>query len=432
MDLHTLQTFRHEITGCCGHANDAMFNMVDALLTEDRARSFPEWSQSPWFERRWPSLDEALDDGEIDPQRLYEVFPHVAPSRLWEKIRWVGIDGSRIARPRSHTSTNCSAQHLHHLPECQKPVTSGWPFTTAVVLPVTPRSWTSALSQQRVTTQAPVAQVALAQMKPLVPFLSASPIVVLDRSSDSIWFWYPCRSLPHRGNVIRVKSHRRFSRPAPLPSGKRGSPRKDGDTRRTDAEATHAHPGGQWEGTDEKERPVRLNWWKHLHVTNARSLDLTVIRVERPHASATERDPQVRWFVWIGDPEINLVSLGLGSVLRFRHEHGSRFQKQSLLWDQPRLRTPKQFERWTHLLALAHHHLVLARDLVEPVGKQTPTGAPATGASRDGHILATVGYACPSPATAREIARAGKRDHDGESLALFGHQKDAQTAHFAL
>lgn len=70
--------------------------------------------------------------------------------------------------------------------------------------------------------------------------------------------------------------------------------------------------------------------------------------------------------IWIGDLEVDLVSIGLGYVLRFSHEYGYRFQKQSLLWDQPRLRTPEQFERWTHLVAIAHNHLVLARDLVEP------------------------------------------------------------------
>src|SRR5258708_5249433 len=98
----------------------------------------------------------------------------------------------------------------------------------------------------------------------------------------------------------------------------------------TETTATHANPDGQWEGTDDQERPVRLSWWKHLHVKDARYLDLTVIRVERPHASNTERDPRVSWFVWIGDPEVDLVSLGLGYVLRFSHEHGYRFQKQSL------------------------------------------------------------------------------------------------------
>ena len=35
-----------------------------------------------------------------------------------------------------------------------------------------------------------------------------------------------------------------------------------------------------------------------------------------------------------------------------------------LLWDEPRLRTPAQTERWTQIVACAHNQLVLARPLV--------------------------------------------------------------------
>ncbi len=35
---------------------DAPFNTVDALMAETAAKSFPEVSQSLWFERKWPSL----------------------------------------------------------------------------------------------------------------------------------------------------------------------------------------------------------------------------------------------------------------------------------------------------------------------------------------------------------------------------------------
>ncbi|MGH2478216.1 MAG: NF041680 family putative transposase [Ktedonobacteraceae bacterium] len=367
MDCTTMKTFRHEIYGCFGPAKDAMFNTVDALLTEDRARSFPELSLSASFERRWPSLYEGLEDGAIDQSRLCEVFARFLPPTMRESTLWVGIDVSGIARPRSRTSADRSAQHVHNLPECKKPVTYGWQFSTVVALPPTPSSWVYALCEQRVTTETTPAQVALEQMKHLLPLLPKETISVLDRGYDSTWFWCQCSTLGHKGTLIRLKSNRCFYRPAPPKTGKRGGPRKDGDKLRPDTLATHANPDGAWEGTDDQERPVHLRWWKHLHVKDARYLELTVICVVRPCASNSERDPRISWFVWIGDPEADLVSVGLGYVLRFSHEHGYRFQKQSLLWDQPRLHTPEQFERWTHLVAIAHNHLVLAKDLVEPV-----------------------------------------------------------------
>ena len=69
MNLTTLQAFRHAIYECFERAGDALFNTIDALLTEDQARSFPELSLSPSFPRRWPSLYEAFEDGRIDEAR---------------------------------------------------------------------------------------------------------------------------------------------------------------------------------------------------------------------------------------------------------------------------------------------------------------------------------------------------------------------------
>ena len=48
-------------------------------------------------------------------------------------------------------------------------------------------------------------------------------------------------------------------------------------------------------------------------------------------------------------------------------EHGYRFDKQSLMWEQVRLHTPEQFERWSHVVAIVHNHLILASpDAVNP------------------------------------------------------------------
>jgi hypothetical protein len=51
----------------------------------------------------------------------------------------------------------------------------------------------------------------------------------------------------------------------------------------------------------------------------------------------------------------------LGYRRRSSLEHGYRFEKQDLSWAQPRLRTPAPFERCSQIVAIVHHHLVLAR-----------------------------------------------------------------------
>jgi hypothetical protein len=53
--------------------------------------------------------------------------------------------------------------------------------------------------------------------------------------------------------------------------------------------------------------------------------------------------------------------------LRYSQEHGYRLDKQVLMWDVPRFRTPEQTQRWTQIVACAHNQLVAARPLVEPI-----------------------------------------------------------------
>src|SRR6266513_5014307 len=79
MNLNTLKEFRQGMYHCFGNSKDALFNLVDALCSEAGARSFPELSLSPFFERTWASLYEALEDGQIDAEQLRKVFVDFAP-----------------------------------------------------------------------------------------------------------------------------------------------------------------------------------------------------------------------------------------------------------------------------------------------------------------------------------------------------------------
>src|SRR2546429_4384396 len=100
MNLNTLQGFRQEVYGCFDRAADALFNSVDALLTETQAHSFPELSLSPSFERRWCSLYEAFEDGQIDQRRLRQGFVRDLLRSADDEPGGVGVDPPRIKRPR--------------------------------------------------------------------------------------------------------------------------------------------------------------------------------------------------------------------------------------------------------------------------------------------------------------------------------------------
>jgi DDE superfamily endonuclease len=150
MNLTILQDFRQEIYGCFERAADALFNIVDALLTETQAHTFPELSLSPWFQRRWCSPYEAFEDGRIDQERLRRVFVKYLLRPAEEEQVWLGIDASTIERPESQTSPDRTVVYKPNLPQSRKPISYGWQFSTAVMLPVPSGSWTAVLDQRRI------------------------------------------------------------------------------------------------------------------------------------------------------------------------------------------------------------------------------------------------------------------------------------------
>ncbi len=364
MNLNTLQSFRHEVYGCFDRAADALFNTVDALLTETNAHSFPELALSPWFERRWCSLYEAFEDGQIDQSRLRQIFARYLLRPVEGERMWLGIDATSIERPQSQTSPDRTVVYKPNLPESSKPISYGWQFSTLVLLPAQPSSWTGVLAQQRIGSEQTSVEVAAAQLHQLAPLLGCRPIVASDRWYSCAPFLLATEGLPF-DKLLRLKRKRVLYRRAPAPTGKRGAPRKDGERFQCGDPSTYGEASGRGPGNDAAGHPVEVTWWTGLHLPKARHLEVTVIRVVRQRATDRPRDPRESWFLWDGEVDACLPEVALGYRRRYSHEHGYRFDKQALLWAEPRLRTPAQFERWSQIVAIVHNLLVLARPQVQ-------------------------------------------------------------------
>src|SRR5947209_10710994 len=165
--------------------------------------------------------------------------------------------------------------------------------------------------------------------------------------------------------LLRVKCNRVFYRRAPARvPGQRGASSKDGARFQCCDASTHGEADAHWEGTDVKGQRVEVRCWNQLHLRTAREVEVSVIQVIRHGASGDRRDPKISWFVWKSEEDAPLAKISPTYRLRYSHEHGYRLDKQVLLWDEPRLRTPAQTERWTQIVACAHNQLLLARPLV--------------------------------------------------------------------
>src|SRR5260370_9616716 len=88
---------------------------------EAGARSFPELSLSPFFERSWASLYEALEDGKINAERLRQVFVQFAPLPPASQVVFVGVDTSNLYRPEADAAADRTLFPIPHLPKTAHP-----------------------------------------------------------------------------------------------------------------------------------------------------------------------------------------------------------------------------------------------------------------------------------------------------------------------
>ncbi len=360
MHFNTLDEVRQQMYRCFERGRDALFNLSDALLSEPSARSLPELSLSAFFERRWPSVYEALQDGRINVEHLRTVFVQaLLADKPPDEPLWLGLDSSGMQRSRDRGMI-----YVPNMPHASKPVSVGWQFSTLMLLPEQPSSWVGTLEQRRIGTEQTAIEVGIEQLRAVLPQLRGRAVILLaDRWYATASFVQACHELSCPA-LLRLKRNRKLYRAVPpRQAHQRGAPRKHGPLFQGSRPETYGPADAEWEGVDEQSKRVVISYWKHLHFREAAAVEVTVIRVLREAARDSKRDPRESWFVWSGDEEIPLELVRTWYRKRFSQEHGYRFLKQDLLWTTAPLRTPEQVERWSWIVACACNQLLLCQSL---------------------------------------------------------------------
>ena len=387
-----LDQFRHDVYPCFQKAQDALFETCDALLTEPAARTSAELSLSPRFIRQWPSLYAALKDGCIDRAALQRVFAQYAPTPSAGQRLLLGADGTGIARPESPPRRIAPICTFTICPRLRPP----WPLAGAFPRwsccpkrpAVGPMCWTTSAFpvKRRRRRWRPRNWVRSYRICPCG--LCWWPIVTMAVPSLSVrrrpWPAISCCGRPAIAcSTVRPRRKRR-----------RGTPKKDGHPFKCKNARTWGKPSATWQGADEHDHTVEVTAWSGLHYKQCRAVSLTVPHVVRHGASGKKRDPRVSWFVWIGQGLIALDQVWKTYRRRYGHDHGFRYDKQDLLWLEPHVRTPEQFQRWTDVVAVGRNQLVLARPAGEaqrqPWDSQTRPATPRQVRRSMGRILATL------------------------------------------
>ena len=348
---------------------DAQFEVLDALLLKGQVASFPWLSTAGCFRREWPSLYDALEQGQQDVAGLQ---PFLVGQVAQIGIQYWSLDGS--AWPRLQARTLPERQYVYAPGRGfkGKPVVPGFGYSFLDWVPQAGESWSLSVDVERVRPEGSDLLVGAAQLKRLCAARAGLSelldIVAADCKYSRPEFLRAVQSLPC-GKVARLAKHRvLYGRPEPKPAGTRGRKRKHG------ARFAFKEPETWPEAVEELdlEHPkwgqVKLRRWAKLHGRSAADVEFDVVQAQ-VHLER-DRPPAPLWLLWL--PPASLpptVTLTLETIWRaYDHrwpiEPGNRFRKQILNWTRPQFQSPQAGDRWTMIVTLAFWQLYLARPLV--------------------------------------------------------------------
>src|SRR5438093_2077933 len=177
----------------------------------------PNCRSRPFLSGPGPALYEALEDGQIDAERLRQLFVDFAPLPAAGEIVFLGVDKSLLYRPEAETAEDRTLVPMANVPKNTHAASPGWVVSHVVLLPKQAGQGTFVLDTARVASTELATEVAARQRRAVVALLLARglhPIILGDR-------WYACAPFLARladveaASLLRVKSKRVFSRPAP-------------------------------------------------------------------------------------------------------------------------------------------------------------------------------------------------------------------------
>jgi hypothetical protein len=147
--LDKLEQFRNYTYKILGNGRDALFDLMDAVLTSRSVSSFVELSLSPLFRREWPSIYEALQDGDPPRQILMKQYVEQMPEA--EETILAG-DHTAWSRPHAVTLQERTYEHQPQQGVGSKPVTVGQGYSTIAWIAESEGSWALPLLHERITS----------------------------------------------------------------------------------------------------------------------------------------------------------------------------------------------------------------------------------------------------------------------------------------
>jgi hypothetical protein len=391
-----LAGFRDELYRCLTARPDALFEVADAVLCEDRpVTDLARLSLVPEFTRGHGGLYDGLNEGRVEFARLRRAVAGLALPH-WEdgRIR-LAADVCNWLRPDAEASPERLFCHVRGRGRNAGQVVPGWPYSFVAALGPGASSWTLPLDAVRLGPDDDGTEVTAAQLREVVTRLIAAGhwkdgdppvIIVMDAGYSAARLAFLLDGLPVV-LAVRVRSDRVFYRPPrPRAPGVGGGTDRHGDPVRCGDPATWGIPDLEADAESARHGPLRVTAWARVHqmIYSACGgwedwppgrefpvIEGTLIRlaVTRPAPGYAALEPM---WLWSSDPGAGQDEAATGALWqaylrRFDLEHLFRFIKSRLGWNRPMLRDLAAADRWTWLIIACYAQLCLARTIAADI-----------------------------------------------------------------
>jgi hypothetical protein len=349
---------------------DAMFNLLDALLAQGSVSSFAMLSQAEQFQRKWPSLYAAVEDGQLNEAWLRQYLAQQVPQ---QGICYFALDGSPWPRPRAKTLDDRQYVFQASSDVNGGTIAIGYPYSSLDWVATPHSSWALPVDERRVTSIQTPQEVGALQIEALAQaravLVEALDIVACDGKYGNAGFLRKGQG-KRCGIVARLRCDRvLYGPPPPHEPKKRGRNKLHGQRFAFKEPDTWGEPDEVVELDDPYWGQVRLERWHHLHEKKGADVPYDVVRAS-VHRER-EKPPAALWLAWLPPQRIpdgltvTVQTIWRAYEARWPIEPGLHFRKATLGWTLPRFQTKAACDRWTWLTALATWMIFLAQAIVE-------------------------------------------------------------------
>jgi hypothetical protein len=357
----SISEFRKAVYQSLRRRADVLFDLIDALTVAGQVNSPVALSEQKPFRRKFSSVYDGLENGEMDIGEILSLLPHCMPedSETIAGHKVYSVDATANEHKQAETLPDRSVLKSSK----DEPMRYGHKYSWLVRLIHFGTSWVAPVDIERISTETTDTKVASVQVQELDLHDPQAKVIVADSRYEDHQFLGIFEHFKHTFGLIRIHSNRvLYEEPQKKLTGSRGAPRKHGKSFKLNS--VH-RPEDQSKTFQLGKQTVRVRAWQKLHFKKLAALIGTLVQVEFFNEDGTLRYKRPMWLFWTGPQCVSLSDLCRMYLWRFAIEHMFRFLKQHMGLNSNRSPGLVSAQQWMWLCALAYWQLLLMRNVAK-------------------------------------------------------------------